>query len=146
MKKVKEYYDFILIDCPPSLNMLTINAFCAADSVLVPIQCEFYALEGLSQLINTINLVKKRLNPAVEIEGILFTMYDNRTNLSNQVVEEVRGYMPSKTYNTIIPRNVRLGEAPSYGQPIIYYDDRSKGAESYRSLAAEFLEHNGRLS
>ena len=146
LKKVKEYYDFILIDCPPSLNMLTINAFCAADSVLVPIQCEFYALEGLSQLINTINLVKKRLNPAVEIEGILFTMYDNRTNLSNQVVEEVRGYVPSKTYNTIIPRNVRLGEAPSYGQPIIYYDDRSKGAESYRSLAAEFLEHNGRLS
>lgn len=113
---------------------------------LVPIQCEFYALEGLSQLINTINLVKKRLNPAVEIEGILFTMYDNRTNLSNQVVEEVRGYMPSKTYKTIIPRNVRLGEAPSYGQPIIYYDDRSKGAESYRNLAAEFLTHNRRLS
>ena len=112
LKKVKEYYDFILIDCPPSLNMLTINAFCAADSVLVPIQCEFYALEGLSQLINTINLVKKRLNPAVEIEGILFTMYDNRTNLSNQVVEEVRGYMPSKTYNTIIPRNVRRRGSP----------------------------------
>ncbi len=143
IRQLRDEYDFILVDCPPSLNMLTINAFRAADSVLVPIQCEFYALEGLSQLINTINLVKQRLNPRIEIEGVLFTMYDNRTNLSQQVVEEVKRYMPSKTYRTVIPRNVRLGEAPSFGLPIIYYDDRSKGAEAYRSLAAEVLAANG---
>ena len=109
LELVKDQYDFIWIDCPPSLNMLTVNAFCSADSVLVPIQCEFYALEGLSQLLNTINLVKRRLNPRVEIEGIVFTMYDNRTNLCNEVVQEVRKYLPDKTYSTMIPRNVRLG-------------------------------------
>ena len=139
LELVKDQYDFIWIDCPPSLNMLTVNAFCSADSVLVPIQCEFYALEGLSQLLNTINLVKRRLNPRVEIEGIVFTMYDNRTNLCNEVVQEVRKYLPDKTYSTMIPRNVRLGEAPSHGEPIIYYDSSSKGAESYRRLAAEIL-------
>lgn len=139
LNQVKESYDFVWIDCPPSLNMLTVNAFCSADSVLVPIQCEFYALEGLSQLLNTINLVKRRLNPTIEIEGIVFTMYDNRTNLCNEVVQEVRKYLPDKTYTTMIPRNVRLGEAPSHGEPIIYYDSSSKGAESYRRLAAEIL-------
>lgn len=139
LNQVKDSYDFVWIDCPPSLNMLTVNAFCSADSVLVPIQCEFYALEGLSQLLNTINLVKRRLNPTIEIEGIVFTMYDNRTNLCNEVVQEVRKYLPDKTYTTMIPRNVRLGEAPSHGEPIIYYDSSSKGAESYRRLAAEIL-------
>ena len=139
LELVKDQYDFIWIDCPPSLNMLTVNAFCSADSVLVPIQCEFYALEGLRQRLNTINLVKRRLNPRVEIEGIVFTLYDNRTNLCNEVVQEVRKYLPDKTYSTMIPRNVRLGEAPSHGEPIIYYDSSSKGAESYRRLAAEIL-------
>lgn len=142
LKPIRDQYDFIFIDCPPSLNMLTINAFQAADSVLVPIQCEYYALEGLGQLINVINLVKQRLNPAVEIEGAVFTMYDRHTNLSNQVVEEVTRFMPQKTYKTVIPRNVRLGEAPSFGLPIIYYDSKSKGAESYRALAEEFLSNN----
>lgn len=140
---LKDKYDFIFIDCPPSLSMLTINAFMASDSILVPIQCEFYALEGLGQLITTINLVKQRLNPTIEIEGIVFTMYDNRTNLCAQVVEEVKSYLPNKTYSTVIPRNVRLGEAPSYGLPIIYYDEKSRGAESYRELANEFLKANG---
>ncbi len=142
IRHLRSEYDYIMIDCPPSLNMLTINAFRAADSVLVPIQCEFYALEGLSQLINTINLVKQRLNPKIEIEGIVFTMYDPRTNLSQQVVEEVKRYMPSKTYRTVIPRNVRLGEAPSYGLPIIFFDSKSKGAEAYRALAAELIVAN----
>lgn len=143
VKALRDVFDYVLIDCPPSLNLLTINAFRAADTVLVPIQCEFYALEGLSQLINTVNLVKQRLNPKIEIEGILFTMYDSRTNLSQQVVDEVKRFMPSRTYKTVIPRSIRLGEAPSYGLPIIYYDPKSKGADAYRALAQEFLAANG---
>ena len=134
---IKENYDFIIIDCPPSLNMLTVNALTAADSVLVPIQCEYYALEGLSQLIHTINLVKKRLNPTLDIEGVVFTMYDARTNLSLQVVENVKSNLKQNVYKTIIPRNVRLAEAPSHGLPINLYDSRSAGAESYRLLAQE---------
>ena len=142
LEPVRDRFDYILIDCPPSLSMLTVNALCAADAVIVPLQCEYFALEGLTQLINTVNLVKKRLNSRIDIEGIVFTMYDNRTNLSNQVVEEVRGYLPDKVYDTLIPRNIRLGEAPSYGLPIIYYDEKSKGAESYRDLAAEVIKRN----
>ena len=142
LNTVKDRFDYILIDCPPSLSMLTVNALCAADAVIVPLQCEFFAMEGLTQLINTVNLVKRRLNPRIEIEGIVFTMFDNRTNLSNQVVDEVRGYMPDQVYETLIPRNIRLGEAPSYGLPIIYYDEKSKGAESYRELAAEVIKRS----
>lgn len=137
--KVKKNYNFVLIDCPPSLSMLTINAMCAADTVLVPIQCEYYALEGLSQLIHTINLVQDRLNPDLEIEGVVFTMYDARTNLSLQVVENVKANLDQRIYKTIIPRNVRLAEAPSYGMPITKYDARSTGAESYRLLAEEVI-------
>ncbi len=137
---LKLRYDFILIDCPPSLNMLTINSFCAGDTVLVPIQCEYYALEGLTQLIHTINLVKERLNPELEIEGIVFTMYDARTNLSLQVVDNVKANLDQKIYNTIIPRNVRLAEAPSYGLPITEYDTKSAGAEAYRQLAKEVIK------
>ncbi|PKM66016.1 MAG: chromosome partitioning protein ParA [Firmicutes bacterium HGW-Firmicutes-2] len=145
MKKILDSvvseYDFIIIDCPPSLSILTVNALSAADTVLVPIQCEFFALEGLSQLMHTINLVKKRLNPDLEIEGVVFTMYDARTNLSIQVVEEVKKELRrTNIYQTIIPRNVRLGEAPSYGLPINLYDSNSKGAESYRLLADEVIE------
>ena len=140
--KVKDEYDFIIIDCPPALSMLTINAMTTADSVIVPIQCEYYALEGLSQLIHTIELVKERLNPDLEIEGVVFTMYDARTNLSLQVVENVKGYLHQNIYKTIIPRNVRLAEAPSHGLPINLYDPRSAGAESYRLLAQEVL-HKG---
>ena len=141
LKKIKDNYDFILIDCPPSLSMLTINAMCAADTVLVPIQCEYYALEGLSQLIHTINLVKKRLNSKLEMEGVVFTMYDARTNLSLQVVENVKYTLKQTIYKTIIPRNVRLAEAPSHGLPINLYDSKSAGAESYRMLAEEVIEH-----
>ena len=137
--EVKKNYDFVLIDCRPSLSMLTINAMCAADTVLVPIQCEYYALEGLSQLIHTINLVQDRLNPDLEIEGVVFTMYDARTNLSLQVVENVKANLDQRIYKTIIPRNVRLAEAPSYGMPITKYDARSTGAESYRLLAEEVI-------
>lgn len=140
ISRQKGKYDFILIDCPPSLNILTINAFKAADSILVPIQCEFYAMEGLTQLINTINLVKQRLNPKIEIEGILFTMYDSRTNLCEQVVQEITAFLPKKVYETKIPRNVRLAEAPSFGLPILYYDAASKGAAAYQDLATEFAE------
>lgn len=136
---VKDSYDFIIIDCPPSLNMLTINAMTTADSVLVPIQCEYYALEGLSQLIHTINLVKKRLNPSLEMEGVVFTMYDARTNLSLQVVENVKSNLKENIYKTIIPRNIRLAEAPSHGVPINIYDTKSAGAESYRLLAEEVM-------
>ena len=136
---VRDDYDFIIIDCPPSLNMLTINAMTTADSVLVPIQCEYYALEGLSQLIHTIDLVKERLNKRLKMEGVVFTMYDARTNLSLQVVENVKENLNQNIYKTIIPRNVRLAEAPSYGQPINIYDPRSAGAESYRLLAEEVL-------
>ena len=139
LDKVRDKYDFIIIDCPPSLSMLTINAMCAADTVLVPIQCEYYALEGLTQLIHTINLVKERLNPELEMEGVVFTMYDARTNLSLQVVENVKAHLNKNIYKTIIPRNVRLAEAPSHGKPINIYDTRSTGAESYRMLAAEVI-------
>ena len=139
VEKIKNVYDFILIDCPPSLNLLTINAMTTADTVLVPIQCEYYALEGLSQLIHTINLVKERLNPYLDIEGIVFTMFDARTNLSLQVVENVRANVKQKVYSTIIPRNVRLAEAPSHGYPITIYDPKSAGAESYRALAEEVI-------
>ncbi len=137
---IKESYDYIMIDCPPSLNMLTINSMTTADSVLVPIQCEYYALEGLSQLIHTINLVKERLNPDLDIEGVVFTMYDSRTNLSMQVVENVKDHLNQKIFHTVIPRNIRLAEAPSYGMPINLYDVKSAGAEAYLSLADEIIE------
>lgn len=137
---IKESYDYIIIDCPPSLNMLTINSMTTADSVLVPIQCEYYALEGLSQLIHTINLVKERLNPDLDIEGVVFTMYDSRTNLSMQVVENVKDHLNQKIFHTVIPRNIRLAEAPSYGMPINLYDVKSAGAEAYLSLADEIIE------
>lgn len=142
LDQVKETYDFILIDCPPSLNMLTINSMCSGDTVLVPIQCEYYALEGLSQLMHTIDLVKDRLNPKLEIEGVVFTMYDARTNLSLQVVENVKNNLNQMIYKSIIPRNVRLAEAPSYGMPITEYDSKSTGAEAYRMLAEEVI-HRG---
>ena len=138
--KVKDRYDYILIDCPPSLNSLTINSMTTADSVLVPIQCEFYALEGLSQLIYTIDLVKDRLNPNLKMDGVVFTMYDARTNLSLQVIENVRENLNQKIYNTIIPRSVRLAEAPSYGLQINIYDRKSTGAKAYRALAEEIIE------
>ena len=137
--KVKDNYDFILIDCPPSLNILTVNAMTTADTVLVPIQCEYYALEGLSELLYTIDLVKERLNEKLEIEGIVFTMYDSRTCLSLQVVENVKDNLQQNIYKTIIPRNIRLAEAPSYGMPINMYDSKSAGAEGYRSLAKEVI-------
>lgn len=137
--KVRRKYDYMIIDCPPSLNMLTINALTAANSVLVPIQCEYYALEGLSQLIHTIDLVKDRLNKKLVMEGVVFTMYDARTNLSLQVVENVKDNLQQNIYKTIIPRNVRLAEAPSYGQPITLYDTKSAGAEAYRLLAEEVI-------
>lgn len=139
VEKVKEDYDFIIIDCPPSLSMLTINAMTTADTVLVPIQCEYYALEGLSQLIHTIDLVKERLNPRLEMEGVVFTMYDARTNLSLQVVENVKENLNKAIYKTIIPRNIRLAEAPSHGMPINLYDPKSAGAESYMLLAEEVI-------
>ncbi len=142
VEKVRDNYDFIIIDCPPSLNTLTINAMTTADTVLVPIQCEYYALEGLSQLIHTIELVKERLNPNLEIEGVVFTMYDARTNLSLQVVENVKDNLNQTIYKTIIPRNIRLAEAPSHGLPINLYDPRSTGAESYMLLAEEVI-HKG---
>jgi len=138
---IKDDYDFILIDCPPSLNMLTVNAMTTADTILVPIQCEYYALEGLSQLLNTIDLVKDRLNEHLEMEGVVFTMYDARTNLSLQVVENVKRNLNTNIYKTIIPRNVRLAEAPSHGLPINLYDPKSVGAESYRQLAQEVINH-----
>lgn len=137
---IRESYDYIIIDCPPSLNMLTINAMTTADTVLVPIQCEYYALEGLSQLIHTVNLVKERLNPDLDMEGVVFTMYDSRTNLSNEVVDNVKNNLHTTIYKTIIPRNVRLAEAPSHGLPINLYDSRSAGAESYRLLAKEVID------
>ena len=135
--QVKDNYDYVIIDCPPSLNMLTLNALAAADSIIVPIQCEYYALEGLAQLLYTINLVKERLNPELSIEGVLFTMYDSRTNLSAQVVENVKENLNERIFNTMIPRNVRLAEAPSYGVPIFEYDKNSQGAKCYKKLARE---------
>lgn len=137
---VKDSYDFIIIDCPPSLSMLTVNAMTTADSVLVPIQCEYYALEGLSQLIHTVNLVKERLNPELDMEGVVFTMFDSRTNLSNQVVENVKNNLQQNVYKTIIPRNIRLAEAPSYGMPIQMYEPKSAGAEAYMELADEVIK------
>jgi len=137
---IKEDYDYIIIDCPPSLNMLTINAMTTANTVLVPIQCEYYALEGLSQLMHTIKLVQERLNPLLKMEGVVFTMYDARTNLSLQVVENVKGNLSTNIYKTIIPRNIRLAESPSHGLPINIYDSKSAGAESYRLLAREVIE------
>ena len=137
--RVKEDYDFIFIDCPPSLGLITVNALTASDSILIPIQCEYYALEGLSQVLKTVNLVQKKLNPSLEVEGVVFTMYDSRTNLSLEVVENVKEHLNENIYKTIIPRNVRLAEAPSYGMPINLYDSRSSGAESYRLLAAEVI-------
>ncbi len=141
---IRDQYDFIIIDCPPSLNMLTVNAMTTADTVLVPIQCEYYALEGLSQLIHTVNLVRERLNPNLQIEGILFTMYDARTNLSMQVVENVKNNLNLKIFKTVIPRNIRLAEAPSYGLPINLYDPKSTGAESYMALAKEVINRKER--
>ncbi len=138
---VKEKYDFIIIDCPPSLSMLTVNAMTTAGTVLVPIQCEYYALEGLSQLIHTVNLVKERLNPDLDMEGVVFTMYDSRTNLSMQVVENVKSHLRQNVYDTVIPRNIRLAEAPSYGMPINLYDPKSAGAEAYRQLAEEVIRY-----
>ena len=142
LEDYKEKFDYILIDCPPSLGLITLNAFTASNSVLIPVQCEYFALEGLGQLINTINLVKKHLNKEIYIEGALLTMYDIRTNLSNQVVKEVKKYFDNKVYKTVIPRNVRVSEAPSYGMPITEYDPRSKGAKSYTKFAKEFLKIN----
>ena len=143
MDKVKKKYDYIFIDCPPSLGLLTVNSLTAVDSVLIPIQCEFYALEGVAQLMNTIEIVKKNLNSKLEIEGVILSMFDGRTNLSIQVVEEVKKYFGRKVYTTVIPRNVRLAEAPSYGLPIVEYDPRSTGAEEYREFAEEFLKSEG---
>ena len=139
---VKGEYDFVFMDCPPSLGLITLNALCAADTVLVPIQCEYYALEGLSQLISTVRQVKRLYNPMLEIEGVLLTMYDGRLNLTQQVVDELKRFFPKKVYSTPIPRNVKLSEAPSYGQPVMYYDKRSTGAAAYGSLADEFLSKN----
>ncbi|MBM7560996.1 ParA family protein [Fusibacter tunisiensis] len=139
LERIKANYDYIIVDCPPSLGLLTINALVAVDTVLIPIQCEYYALEGVSHLINTFNLVKNRINPDIEIQGVLLSMFDGRTNLSIQVVEEVKKHFKKYVYGTIIPRNIRLAEAPSYGLPIIHYDRKSKGAEAYLDLAEEFL-------
>jgi len=141
IEPIRPDYDFILIDCPPSLGNLTLNALAAADAVLIPIQCEYYALEGLGQLLKTLQLVQKYSNPSLVIQGVILTMFDNRTNLSQQVAEEIRKFFPDKTYKSIIPRNIRLSEAPSYGMPISIYDEKSKGAESYMDLAREVMGH-----
>lgn len=141
---VKGIFDFIFLDCPPSLGLLTLNGLCAADTVLVPIQCEYYALEGLSQLMSTIRQIKRLYNPLIDMEGVLLTMFDGRLNLTHQVVEELKRFFPRKVYNTVIPRNVKLSEAPSFGMPILYYDKKSKGAEAYNDLADEFLIKNGK--
>ena len=143
LDQVAEEYDYILIDCPPSLELLTLNALCAADSILVPVQGEYFALEGLSDLMNTVRIVRRSLNPRLELEGVLLTMFDGRTNLALQVAEEVKHYFPGKVYATVIPRNVRLSEAPSHGKPITSYDRSSRGAEAYTALAAEFLKKQG---
>ena len=145
LDKIKDNYDFVIIDCPPSLSLLPVNALTASNTVLVPIQCEYYALEGLNQVLKTIKLVKKKLNPSLEMEGVVFTMYDSRTNLSQQVVESVKSALNENIYDTIIPRNVRLAEAPSYGMPITVYDSKSAGAEKYRMLAAEVISRGEEL-
>ncbi len=142
IESVKDKYDFILIDTPPSLGLITINTMTAADSVIIPIQCEFYALEGVSQLVETIKRIKKALNPSLYIEGIVMTMYDARTNLATEVVDEVKRFFPGKVYKTIIPRNVRVSEAPGFGRPVVYYDEASKGAQAYSDLAIEITENN----
>lgn len=142
LSSVKDEYDFIFIDCPPSLGLLTVNVLTATDTIIIPIQCEYFALVGLSQLMNTVRLVKKQLNPEIEIEGVLLTMKDNRSNLVSQVSEEIKKYFGSKVYETYIPRNVRLAESPSHGKPIIMYDNKSKGALAYKSLSEEFLKNN----
>ena len=142
LDQLKARYDYILIDCPPSLELLTLNALCAADTVLVPVQCEYYALEGLSDLLSTIRIVKRSLNPEIALEGVVLTMYDGRTNLSMQVAEEVKPHFPGQVYATVIPRNVRLSEAPSHGKPVCAYDALSRGAEAYDQLARELVEHN----
>ncbi len=140
LDKIKDNYDYVFIDCPPSLGLLTVNALTASDTIIVPIQCEFFALVGLSQLMNTVRLIKKNLNPDIEIEGVLLTMKDNRSNLVAQVSEEIRKYFKAKVYDTYIPRNIRLAESPSHGKPILLYDNRSKGAQAYKDLCAEFLK------
>lgn len=141
LRAVRGGYDFIIIDCPPSLGMLTLNALCAADSVLVPLQCEFYALEGLSALLNTVGRIRETYNPDLKLQGILLTMFDARTSLSRQVAEEVRGHFPDSIFDSVVPRNVRLGESPSHGLPVLLYDPTSRGAEAYRLLAKELLNH-----
>lgn len=141
LERVKHDYDYVIIDCPPSLGLITINGLTAANSVLIPIQCEFYALEGVTMLMNTIQLVQRNLNPALKLEGIVMTMFDSRTNLSQEVVGEVKKYFKSKVYDTVIPRNVRLSEAPSHGKPVIYYDGKSKGAQVYMDLAREVIDN-----
>ena len=142
LEPFRKAYDYILIDCPPSLELLTLNALCAADTIMVPVQCEYYALEGLSDLLSTIRIVKRSLNPGIDLEGVVLTMYDGRTNLSMQVAEEVKRHFPGKVYATVIPRNVRLSEAPSHGKPVTAYDNLSRGSEAYRSLANELLERS----
>ena len=142
LETVRANYDFIFIDCPPSLELLTLNALCAADTVFVPVQCEYYALEGLSDLMNTLRLVRRSLNPDLQLEGVLLTMFDSRTNLTMQVAEEVKRYFPGKVYGTVVPRNVRLSEAPSHGKPVTAYDRTSRGCEAYLALADEFLKMN----
>lgn len=144
LASVRDDFDFIFLDCPPSLGLITLNGLCACDTLIVPIQCEFFALEGLSQLISTVRTVKRLYNPYIEIEGVLLTMYNGQLNLTQQVVEEVKRCFPKKVYSTVIPRNVRLSEAPSYGQPVMYYDKSSKGAHAYSDLADEFLKLNGK--
>ncbi len=145
LEPLQESYDYILIDCPPSLELLTLNALCAADRLLVPVQCEYYALEGLSDLMSTVRIVKKSMNSRLDLEGILMTMYDSRTNLSMQVAEEVKRHFPGKVYATVIPRNVRISEAPSHGKPVEVYDRTSRGAQAYNALCQEFLRRNGDL-
>ena len=140
---LREDYDFLLVDCPPSLELLTLNALCAADSILVPVQCEYFALEGLSDLMNTVRLVRRSLNPSLELEGVLLTMFDGRTNLALQVAEEVKHYFPGKVYAAVIPRNIRLSEAPSHGKPISAYDRASRGADAYSAFASEFMRQSG---
>ena len=144
LETLRDRYDYIFVDCPPSLGMLTVNALCAADTVLVPVQCEYYALEGLSDLLSTIRIVKRSLNPAIQLEGVVLTMYDGRTNLSMQVAEEVKRHFPGQVYATVIPRNVRLSEAPSHGKPVSAYDAFSRGTEAYDQLAREIMEQNRR--
>ena len=144
LDKVKDEYDYVFIDCPPSLGLLTLNCLCAADSFLVPLQCEYYALEGLSQLMTTVRMVKKTMNPKLSLEGVLLTMFDGRTNLSIQVVEEVKKHFPGEVFSSVVPRNVRLSEAPSHGKPITEYDRMCRGAEAYLSLADEILAKNGK--